>query len=161
MSVPYATLAAVTDVAPSSPTPSDAAPAITADELVRLTGGRLLARSDRPIRGAAVDSRMVGRGQLFVALPGERTDGHLYLAEAVERGAAALLVTRPPADPMSFGDVTIIRVADALAALGAVAAGWRQRFDPLVVGITGSIAKTSTKEAIATVVAADRPTLKS
>ena len=60
-----ATLASVTDVDPSSPAPgSSPGPAFTADDLVRLTGGRLLARSDRPIRGAAVDSRLVtpGRG---------------------------------------------------------------------------------------------------
>ena len=161
MSGPYATLAVVTDVDASSSTPSDAAPAFTADELIRLTGGRLLARSASPIRGAAVDSRVVTAGELFVALPGERTDGHLYLAQAVERGAAALLVTRQPADAASFGDVTIVRVADAVAALGAVAAGWRRRFDPLVVGVTGSIAKTSTKEAIAAVLGAALRTLKS
>ena len=158
---PYATLAVVTDVDASSPTPSDAAPAFTADDLTRLTGGRLLARSDRPIRGGAVDSRLVTPAQLFVALPGERTDGHLYLPEAVERGAAALLVTRQLSDPSVFGDVTIIRVADAIAALGAVAAGWRRRFDPVVVGVTGSIAKTSTKEAIAAVLGARWRTLKS
>jgi UDP-N-acetylmuramoyl-tripeptide--D-alanyl-D-alanine ligase len=99
-------------------------------------------------------------GQLFVALPGERTDGHFHLPQAVERGAAALLVTRQLTDPSTFGDVTIIRVADALAALGAVAAGWRERFDPLVVGVTGSIAKTSTKEAIATVLGSKWRTLK-
>ena len=95
-----------------------------------------------------------------MALPGERTDGHLHLDDAVERGAAALLVTRQVEDPAVFGDVTIVRVADALAALGAVAAGWRRRFDPLVVGITGSIAKTSTKEAVATVLGGAMRTLK-
>lgn len=162
MSRGYGTLATVTDVDPSTPTPRDAgAPKLTADDLVRATGGRLLARSDRAIRGAAVDSRLVGRQQLFVALPGERTDGHAYLAEAVERGASALLVTRPPADPTSLGDVTVVRVADAEAALGAVAADWRRRFDPVVVGITGSIAKTSTKEAVAAVLGAARHVLKS
>jgi UDP-N-acetylmuramoyl-tripeptide--D-alanyl-D-alanine ligase len=136
------------------------APAMSADDLVRLSGGRLVARSERAIRGGAVDSRLVTPGTLFVALPGERTDGHDHLAEAVSRGAAALLVTRPPADPSALGDVTIVRVADGVAALGAVAAGWRRRFDPLVVGITGSIAKTSTKEAAAAVLGADRPTLR-
>ena len=98
---------------------------------------------------------------MFVALPGERTDGHAYLADAVAAGAAALLVTRPTADPASLGDVTIVRVADGLVALGAVAAGWRRRFDPLVVGVTGSIAKTSTKEAVAAVLAGRFRTLKS
>jgi UDP-N-acetylmuramoyl-tripeptide--D-alanyl-D-alanine ligase len=57
--------------------------------------------------------------------------------------------------------VTVIRVTDAIAALGAVAAGWRTRFDPLVVGITGSIAKTSAKEAVAAVLATTLTTLKS
>jgi UDP-N-acetylmuramoyl-tripeptide--D-alanyl-D-alanine ligase len=155
----HATLPPVTDVDPS--TAESTAPALTADDLVRLTGGRLEARSERPIRGGAVDSRLVVPGNLFVALPGERTDGHAHLADAVRRGAAALLVTRPPADPASLGDVTVVRVADATVALGAVAAGWRTRFTPLVVGITGSIAKTSTKEAVAAVLATTFTTLKS
>jgi UDP-N-acetylmuramoyl-tripeptide--D-alanyl-D-alanine ligase len=163
--VAYGRLDAVTEVDPSHPTSGTPgafdAPALAAEDLVRLTGGRLLARSERGIRGAAVDSREVRPGALFVALPGERTDGHAYLAEAVRAGAAALLVTRPPGDPASLGDVTIVRVADGIAALGAVAAGWRRRFEPLVVGVTGSIAKTSTKEAVAAVLADRFRTLKS
>ena len=135
-------------------------PALTADDLVRLTGGRLVARSDRPIRGAAVDSRLVVPGEIFVALPGERTDGHAFLTEAVARGAAALVIARPAPDPVVFGDVSVIRVADPLAALGAIAAGWRGRFSPLVVGVTGSIAKTSAKEAIAAVLATRFTTLR-
>jgi UDP-N-acetylmuramoyl-tripeptide--D-alanyl-D-alanine ligase len=135
--------------------------AMSADDLVAYTGGRLVARSDRPIRGAAVDSRLIEPGQMFVALPGEHTDGHAFLADAVARGATALLVTRQPADPGALGDVTVIRVVDAIAALGAAAAGWRRQFDPLVVGVTGSIAKTSTKEAVATVLATSLTTLRS
>jgi UDP-N-acetylmuramoyl-tripeptide--D-alanyl-D-alanine ligase len=148
----------VTDLGP----PADGGPplALTAEELVALTGGRLLARSDQPIRGGAVDSRLVRAGELFVALPGERSDGHDHLAEAVERGAAALVVTRPLADPAAFGDVTVLRVADGLAALGAIAAGWRLRHRPRVIGVTGSIAKTSAKEAIAAVLARRFRTLK-
>jgi UDP-N-acetylmuramoyl-tripeptide--D-alanyl-D-alanine ligase len=159
VSVGYATLSAVT-LAPSSRPDDTPVPALGADELVRLTGGRLLARSERPIRGGAVDSRLVEPGNLFVALPGERTDGHRFLSDAVERGAAAVIVTRPPEDLAALGDVTVIRVANALAALHAVAAGWRARFDPLVVGVTGSIAKTSAKEAIATVLGTRFRTLK-
>ena len=70
-------------------------------------------------------------------------------------------MARPP-DGVSLGDVdaTIVQVPDALRALHAVAASWRRRFDPLVVGVTGSIAKTSTKEAIATVLASALVTLK-
>jgi UDP-N-acetylmuramoyl-tripeptide--D-alanyl-D-alanine ligase len=157
-----ATLAGVTDVDPSSLGPGDPSePSLTADDLAGLIGGRLLARSERPIRGAAVDSRVVERGQVFVALPGERADGHAFLADAIERGAAALVVTRPVPDPSTLGDVTIVRVANGVAALGALAAAWRKRFDPLVVGVTGSIAKTSTKEAIAAVLARRFATLRS
>jgi UDP-N-acetylmuramoyl-tripeptide--D-alanyl-D-alanine ligase len=155
----YGTLAAVSDD-PKRGTPADPSVALVADELVASTGGRLLERSERPIRVAAVDSRLVHPGNLFVALPGEHTDGHLHLEDAVARGAAALLVTRQIDDVRPYGNVTIVRVADGLSALGAVAAAWRRRFDPLVVGVTGSIAKTSTKEAVATVLGATRRTLK-
>jgi UDP-N-acetylmuramoyl-tripeptide--D-alanyl-D-alanine ligase len=151
----------VTDVDPSSVRPGDPpAPELTADDLARLTGGRLLARSDRPIRGAAVDSRLVEPGQVFVALAGDRVDGHVYAGDAVAHGATALLVTRPMPAPSSFGDVTVVRVTDGVAALGSLAAGWRQRFELLVVGVTGSIAKTSTKEAVAAVLSQRLRTLR-
>ena len=146
-------------VAPS-PAPGAETPAFDADELMRVTGGRLLKRAYRPIRGGAVDSRLVEPGQLFVALSGERTDGHAFLADAVEAGAVGLVVSRDVADPDAFGDVTVLRVDDGLAALHAIAAAWRTRFEPLVVGVTGSIAKTSTKEAIATVLSQRLRTLK-
>jgi UDP-N-acetylmuramoyl-tripeptide--D-alanyl-D-alanine ligase len=156
--VPRATLDPMTDVPPS---PAAGAPAFSADDLARHTGGTILARSSRPIRGGAVDSRLVRPGVMFVALPGERSDGHLHLAAAAAAGAAALVVTRPPQDPHAFGDVTVLRVGDGLHALDAAASAWRSRFDPLVVGVTGSIAKTSTKEAVAAVLAARFRTLRS
>jgi UDP-N-acetylmuramoyl-tripeptide--D-alanyl-D-alanine ligase len=139
------------------------APSFTADDLRRLTGGRLLKVSRRPIVGAAVDSRLVGPGQIFVALPGERTDGHRFLADAAVAGAGALVVSRPVPKAVldALGDVTVLAVPDGLVALGALAAGWRSRFDPLVVGVTGSIAKTSTKEAIAAVLGTSLRTLRS
>jgi UDP-N-acetylmuramoyl-tripeptide--D-alanyl-D-alanine ligase len=162
-----ATLSGVTVDRPATPSvggssPSEP-PALTVDDLRRLTGGRVLRSSARPIRGAAVDSRIVRPGQLFVALPGERTDGHRFLGDAIVAGAAALLVSRAPTPEQldAFGDVTVVAVPDALVGLGAIAAGWRTRFDPLVVGVTGSIAKTSTKEAVAAVLAAHFRVLRS
>jgi UDP-N-acetylmuramoyl-tripeptide--D-alanyl-D-alanine ligase len=165
---PCATLRHVTVEGPQPPSagaqpPDSGSPFLTAEDLRRLTGGRLLRTSQRRIRGAAVDSRLVAPGQLFVALPGERTDGHRFLAEAVDAGAGALVVARPVPDAVldALGDVTVLAVPDGLVALGAIAAGWRTRFDPLVVGVTGSIAKTSTKEAIATVLGTTFRTLRS
>jgi UDP-N-acetylmuramoyl-tripeptide--D-alanyl-D-alanine ligase len=134
---------------------------LTADELAAITGGTVLARSERPIQGGAVDSRAVEPGNLFVALPGERTDGHAHVAAALNAGAAGALVARPPEGvDLVASDATVVQVADPLLALQAVAAAWRARFDPLVVGITGSIAKTSTKETVAAVLGAAMPTLK-
>ncbi len=162
MSGACATLADVTDPGLPAPGPPDAEAAFTAADLVRLTGGRALASSERPIRGAAVDSRLVRPGEVFVALVGERTDGHRYLTAAASAGAAALIVTRPlsEAEVAALGDVTVVRVFDPIAALHALAADWRLRFDPLVVGVTGSIAKTTTKEAIAAVLATRYVTLR-
>ena len=137
---------------------------LTAAELAVATGGRLVHSSDRPIRGGAVDSRLVRPGNLFVALAGERTDGHRFLRAAVDAGATALLVNDLPsetADLAEEGGPTIVAVPDTLLGLHAVAAAWRARFSPLVVGVTGSIAKTSTKEAIAAVLAERFVTLKS
>ena len=178
-----ATLAAVTNQGPSrargAPDPRTGAGAfatgpgrgaplgLTHADIVEATGGILLRRSDRVIRGGSVDSRLVEPGNLFVALAGEHTDGHRYLAAAADAGAAALLIARPPdaqaGEPSldALGDVTVVEVPDPLRALQAVAAAWRSRFDPLVVGITGSIAKTSTKEAAAAVLAARFRTLRS
>ena len=114
MTAACATLPTVTDVDPSTGAQGAVpAPVLTADDLARLTGGRLLARSDHPIRGAAVDSRLVEPGELFVALPGENVDGHAFVADAIARGATAVIVTRPVADPTGLGDVTVVRVADA------------------------------------------------
>jgi UDP-N-acetylmuramoyl-tripeptide--D-alanyl-D-alanine ligase len=158
----YATLEFVTD--PASPPPpigGAADPGLTADDLAGATGGRLLATSGQRALGAAVDSREVAAGNLFVALPGARTDGHAFIAEAIARGAAAVLVAHPP-DRLDLASthVTVVEVPDTLRGLQAVAAAWRTRFDPLVVGVTGSIAKTSVKEAVATVLATELVTLK-
>ncbi|MBP1704760.1 MAG: murF [Chloroflexi bacterium] len=164
MSDACATLAPVTRPVtemPAAPGPAGDTPSLTAADLQAITGGMLLRRSTRLVRGAAVDSRLVEPGNLFVALAGERTDGHQFLEQAVARGAAALLVARDPGNAAALGDVTVLRVVDPLTALQAVAGAWRARFDPLVVGITGSVAKTSTKEATAAVLATRLVTLRS
>jgi len=143
------------------PPPSPARPAFDAPGLAAASGGRLLRSGARPIRGAAVDSRLIEPGNLFVALPGARTDGHRFLDAAVTAGASGLLVSQAPdaAALDRLGDTTVVLVDDGLAALGRVAAAWRGRFRPLVVGVTGSVAKTSTKEAIAAVLRTTREVL--
>jgi UDP-N-acetylmuramoyl-tripeptide--D-alanyl-D-alanine ligase len=106
-----------------------------------------------------VDSRLVEQGNAFFALPGERTDGHRFLIDAARRGATALVVSQRPdgaaMDELSrIGDLAVVVVDDGLIALRRAAAEWRGRFAPLVIGITGSLAKTSTKEQTAELLSA-------
>ncbi len=128
-------------------------------QLAESAAGSLLRTGSLPIVGAAVDSRRIEPGNAFFALPGEHTDGHRFLDAAVAAGAAALVVGEPLDDVRlatlsgASGSVSVVRVADPAMALRAVAADYRARFRPLVVGITGSLAKTSTKELAAEVLA--------
>lgn len=129
-------------------------PAFDGHGLALAVRGSLLLAGRERIRGGAADSRRVQPGNAFFALPGERTDGQRFLAEAVAAGATALVLRDAPlADELATlshgGAVSIVRVSDAGAALRAAGAAWRDRFEPLVVGVTGSLAKTSTKEQIA------------
>lgn len=147
--------AIVTPGSPTAPTPD--APAFTAGSLATATAGRLVRAGTGPIRGGAVDSRKVQPGNAFFALAGERTDGHRFLDAAVAAGASALVVREVPDDAALAAlppGVTVIACPDPADALRAAAAAWRARWSPLVVGITGSIAKTSTKEQVAEVLAA-------
>jgi len=126
---------------------------IRIDDLLAATGGRLLASSSvRSFRLAVVDSRRVVPGCLFVALRGERDDGHRFVAEAVAAGAVAVLVEREVALPAA-ATAALIRVQDSLTALQELAAWWRHRFAVRVVGITGSTGKTLAKEVTADVLA--------
>ncbi|MEO6350344.1 MAG: UDP-N-acetylmuramoyl-tripeptide--D-alanyl-D-alanine ligase, partial [Candidatus Limnocylindrales bacterium] len=118
--------------------------------LARAVNGAIVREGLLPIRRAAVDSRRVEPGNAFFALPGERTDGHRFLVDAAQRGAAALVVTSD-VELDGLGGASVIKVGDGLIALQQASAEWRNRFDPLVVAVTGSIAKTSTKEQVAEV----------
>ncbi len=103
---------------------------------------------DREVSRVTTDSRAVQPGDLFVALPGERVDGHGFVAAALEAGAAGALVTR--ADVAGV-DAPLLLVEDTRLALGRLGAWWRDRFDLPVVGVTGSNGKTSVKEMVAAI----------
>lgn len=111
----------------------------------------------------AIDSRDVSPGDLFVALPGERLDGHQFVGAAIERGARAALVRRDwqPDAAHAPAPETLIRVDDPLLTLQSLAAHHRARFELPVVGITGSVGKTSTKDLIAAVLRQQYATLAS
>jgi len=96
--------------------------------------------------GANHDSRAVAPGQLFFAFPGERVDGFDFAAQAAAAGAAGIVVSRARGIPAGCDGVTIIAVDDPRRAMGDVARAARAEFKGLVVGVTGSNGKTTTKE---------------
>ena len=111
----------------------------TSAAIAAATGG--IASGDFTCDGVSFDSREVIGGELFVAMPGEATDGHRFVPQALARGAAGLLVSQPVAAP----HVLVPDTAAALVALGAAA---RDRSAALRIGVTGSVGKTGTKEAL-------------
>ncbi len=120
----------------------------TVGELANLLGARLTGDADREVTGVAIDSREVRPGDLFVALPGERVDGHEFVAQAESAGASAALVRRSvPAD------LPLLTVPDTLAALQSLARSERSRAGYRLAAITGSLGKTTTKEFAAALLA--------
>ena len=119
--------------------------AITLQQAAQWCGGKISPKyKDITFFGANNDTRKLETGELFVALKGER-DGHDFIPAALEKGAAAVLCTH------CDGDYPAIVVEDTRVALGDIARGERQRLGCKVVGITGSVGKSTTKEMVATV----------
>ena len=128
-------------------------------DVASAVGGTLLDstdRSDAEVRGACIDSRRARPGDLFVAIAGDRTDGHRFLVDAFERGASAALVSRVPDANPSAGP--LVRVEDTVAALQALASSERRGMRAEVIGVTGSTGKTSAKDLIAAVLRGSRRT---
>jgi len=119
-------------------------------EAARAVEGELHGAPQR-FDGVSTDSRAVGTGELFVALKGERFDGHEYVAEAQKRGAAGALTSHLVQTQAPMAQVV---VEDTRLALGRLAAYWRGRFALPVVALTGSNGKTTVKEMLASILAA-------
>ena len=119
---------------------------LSTSELIAATAGKAVAMGDRAITaGLTTDSRAITPGCIFLALCGERFDGNTFAADASQKGAAAVVVSRVEGD--FAPGCTIVQVEDTLAALQSLATWWRGQLEPLhVVGLTGSSGKTSTKD---------------
>ena len=112
----------------------------TSAAIAAATGGS--ASADFAVNGIAFDSREIGAGDLFVAMTGENDDGHRFIDGAFARGATGAIVSQPVAHPH-------VLVADTAAALNALGVASRARTVARVAGVTGSVGKTGTKEALA------------
>ena len=121
-----------------------AAVALTAGLVAQAAGGRIVSGpADARFSGVSIDSRTITPGALFIALAGDRFNGHDFARVAVERGASGLLVSEDREWPAG---VTVIRAGDSLDALQQLASAVRRASGTRVVAITGSAGKTSTKE---------------
>jgi UDP-N-acetylmuramoyl-tripeptide--D-alanyl-D-alanine ligase len=133
--------------------------------------------ADREIQGAAIDSRQVTPGSLFIALAGESVDGHDYVHDAFNQGANFALINQDlssqfeqfdlrqgwqPEQRLETGTEPVcLRVEDSLEAMQQIARFWRRKLNPRVIGITGSVGKSTTKELVAEVLSQRYKTLKS
>lgn len=116
--------------------------------------GAPLQGEDADCSDVSIDTRTLGPGALFVALSGDRFDGHHFVARARKAGAAGAVVQKSVDTVMP-----VIQVADTRAALGRIAAWWREQFDLPVAAVTGSNGKTTVKEMLAAVCRQAGPTL--
>ena len=133
----------------------------SADEITAAVEGRLV-RGDGSAHAAGVstDTRTLEAGELFISLKGPNFDGAQFLARAVEKGAAGVVVAKGANVP-GEGAGFVVEVADTLRALGDLARAHRSRFEIPVAGVTGSNGKTTTKEMIAALLSAGCETCKS
>ena len=132
--------------------------AIDVPQLAKVCSGTLLgdgASTAREVRGLSWDTRTLEPGNIFLAMPGQRVDGNDFIVRAIAAKAACILCTRAPDDATRAiaGEFScpIVVVADGVAAMTALAAWWRERIRAVVVGVTGSTGKTSTKDFLAAV----------
>lgn len=123
---------------------------MTLQNIATACQGQLVCQKDQEniqIKGAVLDSRQVEEGYLFFATKGERVDGHSFIPQVAEKKAACVVCEKAPAGV----EIPYILVEDSFVALKKVAAFYRENLTIPVVGITGSVGKTSTKEMIASV----------
>ncbi|MBN2552869.1 MAG: UDP-N-acetylmuramoyl-tripeptide--D-alanyl-D-alanine ligase [Spirochaetales bacterium] len=144
---------------------------LSPEQACRYSGGRFAFRGERDIRTVVIDSRQAQEGSLFVALAGQRVDGHDFIPQALQQGAAAVLVTgeqwqrrRQRLESLLRAKpwVSVIVADDSLVGLQNLAKAHLARFPELLrIGVTGSSGKTTTKEILGGIIALDRPTVVS
>lgn len=134
---------------------------ICVKDVVRATGGRLLCgNAEAAITDVVTDSRQAGPGSLFVPIIGERVNAHRFIPDVMRAGAASL-TSEPIELPEEAGaDEALIYVEDTLAGLQRLAQWYRERFEIPVIGVTGSVGKTTTKEMISAVLGTKYRVLK-
>jgi UDP-N-acetylmuramoyl-tripeptide--D-alanyl-D-alanine ligase len=135
---------------------------VSLDYICRSIDGRILQGTEKKIiSGISTDSRQVEAGSLFIALSGERFDGHDFVKQALDEGALAAVISKTTDKIKSCrDDKTLILVEDTLQALQDLAASYRRRLNLPLIAVTGSVGKTTSKELIASCLSSNWKTLK-
>lgn len=122
----------------------------TLEEIRKATGGRILqAGTVEYVTGVSTDTRTIGAGNLFIALVGDRFNGHAFLSTACEKGATAVLISEEASAAEIAKDVSVVLVKDTKQGLEDLAHFYRMKFSIPVIAVTGSNGKTTTKDMIA------------
>ncbi|MBE3141768.1 MAG: UDP-N-acetylmuramoyl-tripeptide--D-alanyl-D-alanine ligase, partial [Thermoplasmata archaeon] len=137
-------------------------PIFSLEEVLKATAGILISGAPKnTFRGISTDSRLVNKENLFIALKGEKFDGHNFVHTALDQGVSGVLVHDEAKNLKGVDkNVALIKVADTLIALGDLAHEWRRRFPIPVIGLTGSSGKTTTKEMMAAIIGREKNVLK-
>ena len=136
---------------------------LTLENIAKAVNGTLYhapVNDSAEVQGVVLDSRKVEKDYLFVATKGERVDGHSFINDVFAKGAMAVLCEKVPQLSDEYSNKPYILVEDSFQALKDLAAFYREQLSVKVVGITGSVGKTSTKEVIASVLASKYKVLK-
>ncbi len=124
---------------------------ITLEDIFNLPSAEIYNPDDyRNTTSISIDSRNIKKDSLFVAIKGEKFDGHNFVKDAINKGASAILIEKSKLGMYDDVDVPIITVDDTIKALSDLAKIWRKKFNGKVIAITGSNGKTTTKEIIYT-----------
>jgi len=107
----------------------------------------------KDVTSVSIDTRVLKKNSLFIAIKGEKFDGHNFINTAVKKGAAAIMINKSFLQNIDDLDIPIVTVPDTIKALGDVAKIWRSKLNAKVIGLTGSSGKTTTKEIIAKMLA--------
>lgn len=124
---------------------------ITIEDLFNVPGSEIFnPDACKSLSSVEIDSRKVRKGSLFVAIKGEKFDGHNFIKDALNSGAAAVVIQSKKLKKFSFLEIPVITVEDTTRAYGQIAGIWRDKLSAKVISITGSNGKTTVKEMVST-----------
>lgn len=125
---------------------------ITIDDLFELPNAAVYnSDSYKPVSFVSIDSRNIRKDSLFIAIKGEKFDGHNFVSDAVNAGASAVIINENKADKFKELKIPVVTVKDTTTALGDLAKAWRTKLSTKIIAITGSAGKTTTKEMLAAI----------